>query len=455
MREIAKRLIKGLEDGIPDLQERLDHIFHYQLFGLAITELTSLLSRRSLYYSKYPNSEFSVTTFDTAEGNIRYKRIEHTWKNGRCVFCRANKNEYDRSDDLETHAYEFIHSIREEEFFNMKFDVIISNPPYQLGDGGKGASSSPLYHKFIETSKKLKPRYLSMIVPSRWMTSGKGLGKFREEMLHDKHITKLHDFFNPKECFGDQDIKGGVCYFLWERDRTDECEIVSHMSNGVFHSKRYLLEGDGGVFVRDGKTTPIKEKAAMFGEKSFMEIVSSNKPYGLRTDFFLETSKYALPHISDSPIKGGYSILGLENLKRVVKYIPKNYPLPKRDGLNNYKVFIPASYGCGAIGEVMATPVLATPVLATPGELCTETFLQIGNFKTKAEAENCLKYIKTKFLRFLVGIRKITQHASRGVYAFVPLQDFTQEWTDEKLYAKYGLTSEEIDYIERVVTPME
>ena len=229
LREIAKRLIVGLEPQIPDLQERVDHIFHKQLYGIAITELTSLLSRRGVYCSKYPNSEFSVSRFDDAQGNIRYKRISHTWKNGKCVFCGASQSEYDRSSELETHAYEWIHTQNPEELFKMKFDVIIGNPPYQLSTGGSlDMQATPIYNKFIEVGKKLKPRYLSMIIPSRWMNGGFALDNFREEMISDKSIRVLHDFLNAEDCFSGINLTGGVCYFLWERDYSGKCHIFTH-----------------------------------------------------------------------------------------------------------------------------------------------------------------------------------------------------------------------------------
>lgn len=450
LREIAKRLLKGLERQFPDLQQRVDHIFHKQIFGIAPTELTSLLSRRGIYCSKYPNSEFSVTKFKTAEGNVRYKRIAHTWQGEKCKYCGASKQQYNRGDDLENYAYEFIHIDNPEKLFNMKFDVIIGNPPYQLTDGGAQASAKPIYQKFIESAKKLNPHYLSMIIPARWMTGGKGLESFREVMIHDKHITVLHDFANSEDCFTGVDIKGGICYFLWERDVEKVCDIYRHDSKGTSVSKRYLVEDNDDIFIRYPELVAIKNKVCAKHEKSFETIVSSRKPYGLASDFFANPSKFDLPPISDAPIKGGYSILGLESLKRVTKYIPKNYPLPKKNGLNKYKLFIANSYGCGEIGEGPATPVLATP-----GELCTETFLEIGNFEIRSEAENAMSYLKTKFFRCLVGIRKQTQHATKQVYHYVPLQDFSKPWTDEELYAKYNLTQEEVDFIESMIKPME
>lgn len=450
LREIAKRLLVGLQDKIPDLQKRIDHIFHKQLFGIAITELTSLLSRRSLYCSKYPNGDYSVSHFDTAEGNIRFRRTEHTWVCNKCKFCGASQSQWERDEDKESHAYEFIHTTTPEKIFNMKFDVIISNPPYQLSDGGAQASAKPIYQFFVEQAKKLKPRYLTMIIPARWMTGGKGLDDFRNETIHDRHFTVLHDFANTEECFTGVDIKGGICYFLWERDKEKLCDIYRHDNNGISYSQRYLVEEDDDIFIRYPQLVSIKNKVWKEKVVSFESIVSARKPYGLSSDFFINPVKFGLPPIYDKPFENGYSILGLVALKRVIKYIPMNYPLPKKDGLNKYKLFITNSYGCGEIGEGPATPVLATP-----GELCTETFLEIGNFDTKIEAENALTYLKTKFFRCLVGIRKQTQHATRQVYHYVPMQDFSKPWTDEELYKKYNLSQEEIDFIESMIKPME
>jgi len=214
LREIAKRLLEGLKDEIPDLQKRIDHIFQNQLYGIAITEMTSLLSRRSVYCSKYPNSKYSITSFNDVVGNIRYKRINHKFSKNKCIYCGANSLEYSRDISLENYAYELIHNTNPNEVINMKFDVIIGNPPYQLSDGGgMGSSALPIYQKFVQQSLKLKPKYLSMIIPARWYTGGRGLDDFRDLFLNDKSLRVIHDFLNEKDCFPSVTIKGGVCYW--------------------------------------------------------------------------------------------------------------------------------------------------------------------------------------------------------------------------------------------------
>ncbi|MBO4906604.1 MAG: Eco57I restriction-modification methylase domain-containing protein [Bacteroidaceae bacterium] len=454
LREIAKRLIEGLADKIPNLQERIDHIMHHQLYGIAITRLTSLMSRRSLYCSKDANCKYSISLFDDADGNIRFKDIRHTWQNGKCSYCGASQEVYDRSSYFESHAYEFIHTDKPNTLYNnMTFDVIIGNPPYQLSDGGAQASAIPIYNKFVTQAIKLMPKYLTMIIPSRWMTGGRGLDDFRKDLLADNRFSVIHDFKDASLCFTGVEIKGGVNYFLWERDKTSPlCLIINdYGSDVVKKSKRPLIEQGCDVFIRNNDLIPIFRKVSSKKEKSFSSIVSSMKPYGLRGDFFKSPDKYGLPAISKSPIKDGYVIYGLdERMKRCCRYISNKYPLPKKDDLNKFKLFMSRNQGEGILGEIFVTPVFAKP-----NELCTETFVVVGGFDSEQEMYNCWSYMKTKFFRTMLGMKKNDQGCGQSVYQFVPLQDFCKPWTDEELYKKYGLTEEEIQFIESMIRPME
>lgn len=438
LREIAKRLITGLEKKIPDLQQRLNHIYSKQLYGIAITELTSLLSRRSVYCSKYANGKYSICDeFDSESGNIVFERINHTWQNGRCKYCGASQAEYDRGDLLETHAYQFIHA---DKVFNMKFDVIIGNPPYQLSDGsgGGGSSAVPLYHLFIRQAKRLNPKYLTMVVPSRWFSGGKGLDAFREEMLHDNRVRKLVDFPVSTDCFSGVDIQGGVCYFLWNRDETGKCEITTINHNEQNSSVRPLLEDGCDVFIRWNQAVNIFRKIKQKKEQSFANIVSSRKPFGFSSDFRNFSSKY---------FDGAVKIYA----NKTTGWVKKELIEQNRDFIEKYKIYISFAYGMGDFPH----QIINRPFLGEKNTCCTETYLIIGPFDNEKTTNNAISYMKTRFFRFLVLLIKNTQNATKKVYSFVPMQDFNEPWDDAKLYKKYGLTTDEIAFIESMVRPME
>jgi len=438
LREIAKRLLTGLESEIPDLQERIDHIFNKQLFGIAITEMTSLLSRRSVYCSKFPNGMYSIAKFDDAEGNIRFKRIKHVWRGEKCAFCGASKTEYDRGEMLESHAYEFIHSTKPEEIFKMKFDVIIGNPPYQLSDGGFGVSAKPIYHHFVQQAKKLKPRFLTMIIPSRWFAGGKGLSNFRSEMLNDTHIRYLCDYENAAECFPGVDLAGGVCFFLWDRDAPGECKVENIVNGEQFTSTRSLNEFE--IFIRNGRAVSIIHKAKLLNEKMMNMQVLSRKPFGLPTN--------------ERPKGHGDLILRWQNGEGAY---PRNDITTGAEIIDKWNVICAktAYDHAGSPGKDGRRKVFTKIHILPPKTICTETYIVVGSFDTEKEAQNLREYMMTSFFRFLVSQFLFSQDITRDRFAFVPVQDFSEQWTDEKLYAKYGLTEEEIAFIESMIRPMD
>lgn len=441
LREIAKRLMVGLVKALPDEQERRDHIFHKQLYGIAITELTSLMSRRSLYCSKFPNGRYSVSLFDNAEGNIRFKHIEHQFVQSRCVYCGASESQFGKEirEGLEHHAYEFIHTHKPEEIFGMKFDVIIGNPPYQLSTGGSGVQATPIYNHFILNAKKLKPRYLSMIIPARWYAGGFGLDAFRSEMLSDRSIRLLHDIPEAGDVFSGVQIKGGICYFLWDRDHKGECTVRTQRGNDVgYEETRPLLEEGSDVFIRYNEAVDILRKVKALRENTIEVIVSAQKPFGLATNFKGHKTQK----------NGDIIVYG----NKGVEYIQRIDVLKFGEMIDEYKVFIPAA---GSGSDSFPHQILGKPFFGDKGTICTETFVVIGPIKSRIECENVISYIRSRLFRFLVMLRKPTQHALRKVYSFVPIQDFSKPWTDAELYAKYGLSEEEIAFIESMIRPMD
>lgn len=440
LREIAKRLMAGLAEAIPDEQARRDHIFTKQLYGIAITELTALMSRRSVYCSKTANGRYSVVeAFDNPQGNIFFKRVEHYWQGGRCFYCGASKSEYGQRDDLETHAYLFIHPDDWKGVLpKMKFDVIIGNPPYHLSDGGFGRSASPIYHKFVHQAKKLEPRFLTMIIPSRWFAGGKGLDAFRDEMLNDDRIRKLVDFEDATEVFPGVDIAGGICYFLWDRDSPGLCEVINVHGGTEVSSVRPLNEFK--LFIRHDQAVPIIRKVIQLNEARMSAQVSSRKPFGLPTnarptshgDITMRWQNGEGPY-NRADITTGVEMI--DKWKVITSYVGYDHAgNPGKDGKRR---------------------VFSKIDILPPGTICTETYLVVGSYDEEAQAKNLVTYMKTRFFRFLVSQFMFSHHITKEAYSFVPVLDMNIEWTDEQLNRRYDLTEGEAAFIESKIKPME
>ena len=447
------------------LQERIDHIFHNQLFGIGITELTSLLARRSVYCSKWPNGPYSITHFDDAEGNIRFRRTEHTWYNGKCIFCGAAKGTYDRGKELETHAYEFIHTRNPEEIFNMHFDVIIGNPPYQMTfgiEGGNSANAKSIYNLFIEQAIKLNPKYLCMITPSRWMTkTAQGIPEaWVDAALQSNKFKIIHDFENASECFPGVEIKGGVNYFLWDKDYSGKCSYYFHQAQDkkVLERYDYLDSKNAGIVVRDPQAYSILDKIEKFEGSYYLNSDDNFSGLVSAKHFFdnseLLTSNWTGYKSNPDAIHNIKYYVNVDR-ERTFRWISDSQLPKNKETKNINKVYIPAAGGSGYDDQI-----LGKPFYGEANSVCSQTFLVIGydpekhNF-TENECKNIISYIQTRLFRYLVSIKKKTQNGPRGVYQFVPLQDFSKPWTDEELYKKYSLTDEEIEFIESMIKPMD
>ena len=448
LREIVKRLDRGLEKQIPGRQQRIDHILHHQVFGIACTELTSLLARRSVYCSKFANGKYSISKFDTEEGNILYRNIQHTWVNGKCKYCGASQSVYDRGSEAEQYAYMFIHTDNPSKFFNnMKFDVIIGNPPYKMSDGGgmqtesSSGSAIPLYHLFVNQSKKLNAKYISMIIPARWYSGGRGLDAFRDEMLNDGCLSHIVDYADSRDCFPGVDIAGGVCYFLRNLNNEKECTIENHYKSNVKTSIRKLNEYS--VFIRFSQAIDIIKKVLALKEQTMEEWVYSSKPFGFRSFEFG----------NDKRKSGDVEMLGSKGFS----YVSKKDVRSNLELIEKWKVVMSKASAehAGQTDNDGRKKVVSKVEVLKPNQICTETYLLLGTFDEENEANNLAGYVKTSFFRFLLSTILLTQNIAKDKFQFVPLQDFSHPWTDEMLYKKYGLTQEEIAFIESMIRPME
>ena len=444
LREIAKRLLAGLEEQIPDLQQRIDHIMTKQVFGIACTDLTAEMSRRTLYCTKLANGKYSVSTaFHDVQGNLRYDRCRHTWNaQGRCEHCGASQGEYLRADTRETYAYPFIHKPIKEIFKkDMQFDVIIGNPPYQMSDGGNGASAKPIYNLFVEQSLKLKPNYLVMITPSRWFAGGKGLDDYRNKMLSDKHIKVLVDYANAKDCFPNNSIGGGVSYFLWDASWNGKCNVIN--INGESRNETTRSLNEYPVFIRFNDAINIVNKVKSFRQETIEGIISTRNPFGLSSKERGHGEKK----------EGDVNIITSQGSF----FIGEKEVLQSKNLIDKYKVLISkvTSEHAGEPDKEGKYKVLSRTEVIGPNVVCTDSYIIIGGFNRSEEATNLYSYLTTRFVRFMLLMAVSSINLSKDKFQFVPLQDFSHPWTDEMLYEKYGLDKDEIAFIERMIRPME
>ena len=467
LREITSRLIEGLKDEIPDLQDRVNHILTKQVFGIAITQLTAYIARRSLYCSKFANGPHSVVTafrkgdgYGRSDGHVWFERLEHDWNDeAKCTYCGASRSSLDRGDSLESHAYALIHTnnikARVAELFGakMKFDVIIGNPPYQLDDGGFGTSAAPIYNKFVEQAKNLDPRFLAMVIPSRWFAGGKGLDEFRESMLSDNRLRSIDDFLSASDVFPGVGLKGGVCYFLWERDNPGLCRVNTHFKDRPMSTAtRPLRESGSDVFIRFNEGLSILKKVVAIEsgqsselslpeEKRFDRLVTSARLFGFRTFFKGKSSKSA----GDVLIyqNGGTGYVQRKSVKTGIEFIDK------------WKLF--AGYAAPGTGNKDTYPhrIISTPFIGAPGTISSETYLSIGPFDSRDTAESVLSYLSCRLTRLLILLHKSSQHVTRKVYTFVPTQDWSRRWTDQDLYKKYGISTDEVAFIESMIRSLD
>jgi site-specific DNA-methyltransferase (adenine-specific) len=460
LREITSRLTRGLESQIPDLRERVDHILTKQVFGIGTTYLTSLLARRSVYCSKHARGEHSISkAFAGDAGNIWFERMEHTWAGDGCQFCGASRASLDRGQGFETHAYAFIHTTdirtRVAELFgeDMQFDVIIGNPPYQLNDAGFGTSAAPIYQLFVEQARKLEPRYLSLVIPARWFAGGKGLDEFRASTLSDDRLRSIDDYLSASDVFPGVGLKGGVCYFLWDRDNPGPCRVTTHFKDWpISTATRPLLEEGADVFVRFNEGLSILKKVVAVesgqsgsltlpGSRRFDQLVSSRKPFGLQTTF------------KGNKTKSAGDLLIYQN--GGTGYTPRSSISIGTNLIDKWKIYVGRAAPGTGNKDTYPHKILSTPFIGEPGSISSETYLCIGPFDSQSEAESVLSYLSCRLTRLLILLHKPSQDTTRKVYTFVPTQAWTKRWSDEDLYARYALSASEIAFIETIVRPMD
>ena len=425
--EVVRRLFENTRRKYPSDRECIKHILEKQVYGFAPTDIL---------YNICLNLIFG---FD----DTRHCGLDPQSPIDRNNFFNIDTVPYCKNKSLEILLKEH----------NMKFDVIIGNPPYQEGDGSGGSSDGamPIYHIFVEQAKKLSPNYLTMIIPAKWMVGGRGLQQFRENMKSEKRISYIYDFENAADCFNGIHLDGGVCYFLWDKDYHGKIDYTYKTTDGLLiNSKRDISNNYFDFIVRDSRRISIIEKVSK--KQRFSKIVSSRKPYGIEKFLFNEPERYPNSNLQFEPFENCLKIYGVKGLKggakRMVGYISPEIVTNSKDSIDKYKLFFTTSYSTDAV-------VPPEIIVGKPNEICTETFLLIGHFENEQQQQNCLAYMQTIFFKILLYFGKGTMQVTKSVFDLIPLQDFNEEWTDEKLYKKYGLEPKEIEFIESMIKPIE
>ena len=452
LREVARRLMDGLTEWEPNPDKRAEHILRNMLYGCGVTQVHAEMTRRSVYVSRDASGPHSIVTFDDDEGNIPFVLADHEYptkkgqQGGSCTICGAPYG-LERGPNRENYAYAFIHgAYPTEEMKDMQFDVIVGNPPYQLESQGFSAQASTIYHHFVSQAISLNPKYVAMITPSRWFGGGFGLDEFRSRMIADRRLRAIVD--NPKvfDCFPGVEIMGGVNYFLWDRDHDGDCEFSTRVGGQIVSTMTRDIRGGDGVLIRDNRAVRIIERVRPSFESASVEAeCSPMKHFGVQM-----MTNY--PGSVREPFPGSIPLV----YNTHVGFSRTDQIQRNHQDIDRWKVLIPMAYNGGQqVTEdgLVRVAVLGEPIALAPGSACTMSYLVAGMFATREETEHYAEYLATKFVRFLVLQRKNTQHVRADRFRFVPMMDMTREWTDKDLYEHFGLTDDEIEYIEATIKP--
>jgi len=440
----------GLESAIPDFEDRREHIYRNMLFGIAISELTSLISRRTLYHCKDASlAAHSIIAFNYPEGNIRFPEAQCEWNRGRCIHCGASEQNSQVMEGREAHVHPFLHMDLDDIFGenNMQIDIIMGNPPYQMQDSGYGKSASPIYNRFVEKAKESESELITFVIPARWYAGGKGLDGFRRGMLSDSQISLLADYPRSEKVFPDVDIAGGVCSFVRDKHHQGDCLVIQ---DGETKGATLRRLNAHKVFVRDSRDAEILEKvqkrAKKYGWDSMRNVVRARNFYGLRA--------HQLPSsVTDKrPSSGGVLLV----TKDGDRFIPRAAISKNPGTIDHWKVIISRTNPQGGRPDKQGLRhVVSKPRVIPPGSACTETYLVIDLFTQHEPAGRQLAYVKTKLFRFLVSLCTPTQDVTRNCFEFVPSLPLDRNWTDEMLYDFFKLNNADIAHIESKIKPID